>query len=80
MCVCGGDKNSGGGCGSLVFFFVMIRRPPRSTLFPYTTLFRSLAALAAALMVSACNTVAGVGRDMEAAGSAVKSTAEDIKR
>src|ERR1022692_5064646 len=34
------------GCfGSLVllpfFFFLMIRRPPRSTLFPYTTLFRS---------------------------------------
>src|SRR5690242_20980308 len=26
---------------SLVFFFLMIRRPPRSTLFPYTTLFRS---------------------------------------
>src|SRR5258708_13927751 len=25
-----------------VFFFLMIRRPPRSTLFPYTTLFRSL--------------------------------------
>src|SRR3712207_7844205 len=24
-----------------VFFFLMIRRPPRSTLFPYTTLFRS---------------------------------------
>src|SRR2546430_10584190 len=30
------------GCGSF-FFFLMIRRPPRSTLFPYTTLFRSLA-------------------------------------
>src|SRR5438034_3088620 len=33
--------------GSLVFtyfFFLMIRRPPRSTLFPYTTLFRSLKA------------------------------------
>src|SRR2546430_5861971 len=30
------------------FFFLMIRRPPRSTLFPYTTLFRSaLAALSA---------------------------------
>src|ERR1039458_8399284 len=33
-------------CASLlsffVFFFLMIRRPPRSTLFPYTTLFRSL--------------------------------------
>src|SRR4026209_3053915 len=34
-------------CGGLsffdvvVFFFLMIRRPPRSTLFPYTTLFRS---------------------------------------
>src|SRR2546422_4479572 len=25
----------------LLFFFLMIRRPPRSTLFPYTTLFRS---------------------------------------
>src|SRR5260221_10009167 len=28
------------------FFFLMIRRPPRSTLFPYTTLFRSAWALA----------------------------------
>src|SRR2546425_12822535 len=27
----------------LFFFFLMIRRPPRSTLFPYTTLFRSAA-------------------------------------
>src|SRR3712207_8667962 len=26
---------------SIYFFFLMIRRPPRSTLFPYTTLFRS---------------------------------------
>src|SRR2546429_1791960 len=26
----------------MFFFFLMIRRPPRSTLFPYTTLFRSL--------------------------------------
>src|SRR6266702_7472592 len=26
---------------SYLFFFLMIRRPPRSTLFPYTTLFRS---------------------------------------
>src|SRR5260221_5140697 len=25
----------------VIFFFLMIRRPPRSTLFPYTTLFRS---------------------------------------
>src|SRR5438105_10190579 len=28
-------------CCTFVFFFLMIRRPPRSTLFPYTTLFRS---------------------------------------
>src|SRR2546430_8888492 len=27
---------------SIFFFFLMIRRPPRSTLFPYTTLFRSV--------------------------------------
>src|SRR2546427_5920449 len=30
------------------FFFLMIRRPPRSTLFPYTTLFRSQRGLARA--------------------------------
>src|SRR2546430_7619726 len=30
------------GRGSGLFFFLMIRRPPRSTLFPYTTLFRSI--------------------------------------
>src|SRR2546422_10117879 len=28
-------------CVFYIFFFLMIRRPPRSTLFPYTTLFRS---------------------------------------
>src|SRR5256885_10715861 len=31
------------GLPSFCFFFLMIRRPPRSTLFPYTTLFRSVA-------------------------------------
>src|SRR6266511_5839444 len=31
----------GGVCGCFFVFFLMIRRPPRSTLFPYTTLFRS---------------------------------------
>src|SRR5438067_6061938 len=29
-------------CLFLLFFFLMIRRPPRSSLFPYTTLFRSV--------------------------------------
>src|SRR5256885_12279929 len=32
-------------CPDFIFFFLMIRRPPRSTLFPYTTLFRSLGIL-----------------------------------
>src|SRR5256885_12933394 len=31
-----------GAVADLLFFFLMIRRPPRSTLFPYTTLFRSV--------------------------------------
>src|SRR5215208_6689671 len=33
------------------FFFLMIRRPPRSTLFPYTTLFRSRRAGAGAILL-----------------------------
>src|SRR5690349_23135237 len=33
-------SNAAASCSSC-FFFLMIRRPPRSTLFPYTTLFRS---------------------------------------
>src|ERR1039457_5898491 len=40
----GGCRCTGGGRSptpSILFFFLMIRRPPRSTLFPYTTLFRS---------------------------------------
>jgi predicted small secreted protein len=38
-----------------------------------------LAAAAAAMFVSACNTVQGLGRDVEAAGKAVTSTADDVK-
>src|SRR2546430_3563493 len=34
-------KNSYDQTSYIFFFFLMIRRPPRSTLFPYTTLFRS---------------------------------------
>src|SRR5207249_12008354 len=36
LCLCAVDHDF-----FLFFFFLMIRRPPRSTLFPYTTLFRS---------------------------------------
>src|SRR3989449_9286784 len=35
----------------LCFFFLMIRRPPRSTLFPYTTLFRSRSIVSKAIPV-----------------------------
>src|SRR3712207_7403439 len=36
-----GDGECRGAGECVYFFFLMIRRPPRSTLFPYTTLFRS---------------------------------------
>lgn len=42
--------------------------------------FVVLAALAAGLLVTACNTVEGVGRDVSAAGRAVADTARDAKR
>src|SRR2546422_11321354 len=45
-------------CTSL-FFFLMIRRPPRSTLFPYTTLFRSAEAGAAGSLRDAAREAAG---------------------
>src|SRR5256885_1865914 len=38
--------------GTFIFFFLMIRRPPRSTLFPYTTLFRSMAEMERRLLAS----------------------------
>src|SRR5436189_846476 len=41
-------------CQSLIFF-LMIRRPPRSTLFPYTTLFRSLPVIGVPFAVGALN-------------------------
>src|SRR2546422_7597054 len=46
----------------LFFFFLMIRRPPRSTLFPYTTLFRSYPVKAlSAIPKQALLTVTGSG-------------------
>jgi predicted small secreted protein len=38
------------------------------------------AAATAALLVAACNTIQGMGRDIQAAGHAVSGTAEDVKR
>src|SRR2546422_4371862 len=42
---------------SCLFFFLMIRRPPRSTLFPYTTLFRS----PLSFLTGTCNELAPLG-------------------
>lgn len=39
-----------------------------------------LSAAAAALLVAACNTVEGVGKDVSAAGKAVSNTAKDAKK
>src|SRR5258708_22775532 len=44
----------------LLFFFLMIRRPPRSTLFPYTTLFRSRTVAFAEVVTVGEMTVEGV--------------------
>src|SRR2546422_9656076 len=46
----------------VLFFFLMIRRPPRSTLFPYTTLFRSLGVARVALERAAVEDGRGAGR------------------
>src|SRR5438105_11250841 len=43
-------------CSISPFFFLMIRRPPRSTLFPYTTLFRSSGSMASDGKMQALNT------------------------
>src|SRR2546430_6025706 len=51
----------------IFFFFLMIRRPPRSTLFPYTTLFRSPVADAGGAdrgAVAGDHAAAGHGRDL----------------
>src|SRR5256885_9585184 len=46
----------------IFFFFLMIRRPPRSTLFPYTTLFRSVGSIKSNAIVLARDEAAiGIG-------------------
>src|ERR1039458_10725450 len=52
-------------------FFLMMRRPPRSTLFPYTTLFRSEAAYAGDDLDLAC-----LGHASQAAGRSEEHTSE----
>src|SRR3712207_7127596 len=56
-----------------VFFFLMIRRPPRSTLFPYTTLFRSGYAVRSAAAYSAVSSAASSSSSRASTG---RSTVE----
>src|SRR5258708_24210346 len=59
------------------FFFLMIRRPPRSTLFPYTTLFRSAKRFAEALTMAhhrERGTSVGIARIFNTYGPDRKST------
>src|SRR5258708_33151546 len=44
-----------------LFFFLMIRRPPRSTLFPYTTLFRSIRVFTFSILLAAASFAARFG-------------------
>src|SRR2546422_5849713 len=53
----------------MFFFFLMIRRPPRSTLFPYTTLFRSAENLSANLWHSAGVDLCDLGRGADRPGA-----------
>src|SRR5260221_2611749 len=58
----------------LFFFFLMIRRPPRSTLFPYTTLFRSINS------VSTCTKQPlPSGGDSNNATNALRNTASGVR-
>src|SRR2546428_13970485 len=59
----------------LPFFFLMIRRPPRSTLFPYTTLFRSALQIAAlAFLPLLLSSIRGALRELKRAAADRKST------
>src|SRR3712207_8981323 len=53
-----------------MFFFLMIRRPPRSPLFPYTTLFRP----ASRILLPDGRIVEGVTRNLSLGGAAIDAT------
>src|SRR5437879_8870299 len=62
-------------CFSLFFFSSILRRPPRSTLFPYTTLFRSTADIRADR-----KDLAKDGKDMKADKSDVRHDEADLHK
>src|SRR5699024_12821060 len=64
-------------CAHFSLFFPTIRRPPRSTLFPYTTLFRSLEEKASSATFSNGITVPTVGLDSSTAVELSKPRSEE---
>src|SRR2546422_6579940 len=57
----------------IFFFFLMIRRPPRSTLFPYTTLFRSLHVVGAEVVDADDDLAVGAVHEASTARSSSRS-------
>src|SRR5437867_13379750 len=67
---------------NLVFFSLLIRPPPTSTLFPYTTLFRSIEILSSLISVSGRELILGIDRDIserKQAEEALRESEEDRK-
>src|SRR2546421_1031926 len=64
-------------CHLLFFFFLMIRRPPRSTLFPYTTLFRSLRARPGARAARETGSRSGASLRQALSGGRSRSRSEE---
>src|SRR2546430_10171933 len=63
----------------MLFFFLMIRRPPRSTLFPYTTLFRSGVGVPQLTAIMEAVRAAQKTRTPVIADGGIKQTGEDRK-
>src|SRR2546426_5649218 len=63
----------------MLFFFLMIRRPPRSTLFPYTTLFRSVGRLEIVDADLAARDVRGDRENRDAAPLAVEEPIDQVE-
>src|SRR2546430_11378763 len=63
----------------LFFFFLMIRRPPRSTLFPYTTLFRSTLSASVTCASRSLSTTSSISKKAWAACCRAWATSGDRK-